>query len=78
MLRRIVAKIGRVTKLSNFVQFICGIAPVSKRAQTRLFEEQTWFIQQANDSHVALSLLRMEACEKPIASTSSQHQTISL
>ena len=73
MLRRIVAKIGRVTKLSNFVQFICGIAPVSKRAQTRLFEEQTWFIQQANDSHVALSLLRMEACEKPSASTSSQH-----
>ena len=64
MLRRVTAKIGRVTKLSAFVRRIRDILPASKKTQMRLFEEQVWNAHQIGESQMALSLLRMEACEK--------------
>ena len=64
MLRRVIAKIGRVTKLSAFVRRIRDILPASKKTQMRLFEEQVWNAHQIGESQMALSLLRMEACEK--------------
>lgn len=64
MLRRVTAKIGRVTKLSAVVRRIRDILPASKKTQMRLFEEQVWNAHQIEESQMALSLLRMEACEK--------------
>lgn len=64
MLRRVTAKIGRVTKLSAVVRRIRDILPASKKTQMRLFEEQVWNAHQIGESQMALSLLRMEACEK--------------
>lgn len=64
MLRRVTAKIGRVTKLSAFARRIRDILPASKKTQMRLFEEQVWNARQIGESQMALSLLRMEACEK--------------
>lgn len=64
MLHRIAAKIGRVAKLSGIVRRMRDILPASKKTQLRLFEEQVWNAREIGESQVALSLLRMEACEK--------------